>query len=547
MTYKNNKSRFSSSLLGALMLSTSALISTQAFAQSFDEGDLLVSEEDTGSNLNLTDYIVGEFGLVRANNGAVSRATTIYNVGVDVPWDWGRFYATYGGAEFQLDVTQKLRQPEYNPDNLPAKRTVTTKTDDTDLREAFVQANLGSYVTVSAGRQRNAWGQFELLSPATIMLPLNANFTSLVPNKLDLLQAQDQVKISIFPTSKIEISLYAMSNLRTDNSVDESAKTWLTPFNEINSDGRLAPIERDDQNEIDLQYEDTSDIEQTAVRVLFYPNWGTIGFTHHDGINAFIPLLHANVSSGDTTLFNNGREETTYFTSVGSGYEKDETYLYYPEGTLTAFEAAIPVGAWTWKVEFAQIEAYTGLDSVGGGSIHLSNESGFDRTNVANFVNAIYANTRDEKVRGNAVYKGTRTTSGIGFQYQGPTWNINVTALSLGEFEPVTEADKKIVEAYETLEAETDTPNDGSDFGTIPLINAFRTRGDEDQHRYGFSLGAVGIGFGIGGLYSYNFTETLSLGMGLGFVQLDTNQGSSDDYKTETEGFTTQTSLAWRF
>ncbi|MCH9845012.1 MAG: hypothetical protein K0U39_05840 [Alphaproteobacteria bacterium] len=552
MSARYNSTPFAMTIFASLIVASANLISVSALAQSFNEDDLLITDADDsgGSNLNFTDYITGEFGVINGGNAGVSKRSTVYNVGVDIPWDWGRIYATYGGVEFDLKITQELREsvrndPNQDTSDLPLERSITTSTKDVALREAFVQLNLSSSVTVEAGRQRNPWGQFELLSPATIMLPFNANFTSIVPNKLDLLYAQDQVAVKIFPTSKVEIGVYTIDGLSTDSSSDENALLWLQPSGKL-EDGKLVPIGQND--DITIDFKEEYEENQSALRLVFYPDWGTIGFTYHQGYNAFVPLLRAPIAAGNTDP--EGNPEITNI--VTPAYlDAENSYLYYPEGTNTALEISIPTGRFVWRLETAIVDSYSGVDQFGG-NIYLEatdRENGFSPDLVDNFLTLAREGDRNDPATGTALFKTRTNTSAVGFIYEGNEWTFNLTAILLGTPEPTTERGKQMLTLYKQLQAETSYSEEESSFGFAPLINGFRSRGDEDQHRYGFAVGAIGVGFGVGAIYGYKITEDINITGSLGFASLDLNGSSDSDYTTKDEfsGLTTQLSLSWKF
>ncbi len=553
MSARYNSTPFSVAIFASLIVASANLISVNALAQTFNEDDLLITDADDsgGSNLNFTDYITGEFGLINGGNAGVSKRSTVYNIGVDIPWDWGRIYATYGGVEFDLKITQELREsirndPNQDTSDLPLERSITTSTKDVGLREAFVQLNLGSSVTVEAGRQRNPWGQFELLSPATIMLPFNANFTSIVPNKLDLLYAQDQVAVKIFPTSKVEIGLYTIDGLSTDSSSDENAQLWLQPSNRLDENYQLVSI--GENEEFDFGFKEEYEKNQSAIRLVFYPDWGTIGFTYHQGYNAFVPLLRTPITAGDT----DPERDQPIQNVVASAYlDEENSYLYYAEGTNTAMEISIPTGRFIWRLETSIVDSYSGVDQFGGNIYLIAGdvENGFSPDLVNNFLTLAQEGDPNDPITGTALFKSRTNTSAFGFIYQGNEWVFNLTAIMLGTPEPTTERGKQMLELYKQLKAETANNEDDSSFGAVPLINGFRSRGDEDQHRYGFALGAVGVGFGIGAIYGYKITEDISINSSVGFASLNLNSTSDSDYENKDEfgGLTTQLSLTWRF
>ncbi len=516
-------------------------VQAQDFADFEGGDDLLISADEVSSGSSFTDYLIGEFGVARATAGAIERESTIYNIGVNVPFGFGKFYATYGGVESTITTTQTLAANKFNQDELPEERVIKTKTSETDLRDAFVQFNVGPYVTVSAGRLRNAWGQFELFSPALLLQPVNPNSTSLFPNKLDSIQPQDQVAVSIFPTSRIELSLYSMSSLRRDTSSEQNARNLISPYRDNYADKGRAT----------LNFEEITDPKQSATRLAYYPDWGVMAFTNHKGYDASIPLLRTPVVFN--SLFDNsdtfGADDFGYLDTLGyieTVYKNDsESYFYYPEGELTAFEISVPTGKWTWRLEVAEIESVKGLDG-SNGYMSLYAFDVFTAASVTEFLDASYAPTRNEKIRGTTLYESKTTTTAAGFQYSGAEWSFDVSILIFGEAEPLTADGARLVAAYKALEAQEQDETGGS-FGDFPLVNGFRKAGDEDQHTFGFTFGALAAGAGAAGIYSYNLTEDFSIGVSVGYVQTDTTASSGDTYETDNQGAGIQVSTAWRF
>ncbi len=533
-------------LTGVLLASTAllavALLPVPVMAQAFDEDDLLVTNADTSSGGgSFSDYIVGEFGLIRATNGAINRASTIYNVGVNVPFGFGKFYATYGGVESEISTTQTLRDGVAKSDGLPSEKIITTKTSVTELRDAFIQFDIGAYITLAAGRLRNAWGQFELFSPALSLQPVNVNSTSLFPSKLDAIQPQDQIKLSIFPTSRIELSLYSMSSFRRDLTAEENARNLISPYHD----------DYNNKQRITLDFQDPDNPKQSATRLAFYPNWGVMAFTRHKGYNASVPLLRTpvkfnNAINNDDALGN--ADVFGYVDKVGyieTVYQNDtESYLYYPEGELKAFEISVPIGKWTFRYEVAEIESISGLDGTNG-YLSIYAYDVLTKASVDEFIAASNAPTRDEELRGTTLFKSKTTTTAAGLQYKGSDWSFDVSVLRLDDPEPLNEDGKRLVAAFQTLENQQEQETGGS-FGNFPLVNGFRKSGDEDQHTYGFSMAVLERGAGALGIYSYNFTEDLSLGIAAGYVQVSA-ANSGDVYETTFQGLGVQVSTGWRF
>ncbi|MCH9844498.1 MAG: hypothetical protein K0U39_03230 [Alphaproteobacteria bacterium] len=525
---------------------------TSSYAQSFDEDfsfdeeSLLVDDADTTSTFDLRDYFIGEFGYNNAQNASAERIGATVNVGVDVPFQKGRFYLNYGATQSVLTLNQKLDDVVAQDPNLslPNTRTIDIENSQTVLKEGFVQHSISNFGTISVGRLRNAWGQFELYSPSAAMLPVNTTITSLIPSKLDFIYAQDQLKLSLFPNPKIEVQLYAMSDLRTDPALDTSFARWLGPAD--SDDGDFVNDDFNTNNISETLFNNqgselNQDTTQSALRLLLYPNWGTLGVTYHQGINGSEPILRAPVGrvQGDINPTNQQISE-----AIASEFkDKRETFFYYPEGTLFGLEVAIPVGAWTWRYEYAKIDSIEGLGF--NGTINLTDADGFTQGEA--FENAINSQARSPLLRGTSLYHATSDIQAFGFLYEQGAWYGSVMLLSRSLPEPKNSSDKEIVRLYEELEKETGITTTDP-ITTLPLISLFRSAGDNKQHRYGLNLGTVGGTGGIALIYRYNITESLNVALSAGQVDLSNGQNNNRYYKLEDDGgITTQFSLGWRF
>ena len=551
MLHSNNKLHyFSKYFICGILLWALPTINIHAQDEfSFSEEDLLVDDEATKSSFDISEYFIGEVGYNNAQNASVERIGAIANIGVDVPFANGRFYINYGATQSTITIDQEFnpgvaQDPNLDP-NLPSTRTIKIENEQNVLKEGFVQHAIGSYGTISVGRLRNAWGQFELYSPSAAMLPVNSTITSLIPNKLDFIYAQDQLKLSFFPTPKIELQLYSMDDLRTDPVVNTSFSRWLGPV-DIN-DNDFVQQDFNSDNVADTLVSTQGgplgqDTTQSAVRLLFYPNWGTLGITYHEGINGSEPLLRAPVRRVEGTV--NPINQITLSPEIISSEFKDkrQTFFFYPEGKLFGLEFSIPVGAWTWRYEYAKIDSIQGLGF--NGTINLISNGGFAQGEA--FEAAINSEARPLFMRGTSLYYATTDVQAFGFLYENGAWYGSVMLLSRALPEPKNASDKEVVRLYEALEKEANITDDS--ITSVPLISLFHTSGDNNQHRYGINLGAVGSGGGIALIYRYNITESLNLAISAGQVDLSNGQDSDRYYKIKDDGgTTTQFSLGWRF
>ena len=544
----------------AWLLLTTVIYSSPLHAQEYDF-DNFSFEPDILTNLSppqkkewqISDYLFGEIGFISASGGFAQRQSEFIDVGTDIQWDWGRFYANYGGVSYQVNVTQELDSDLEERDDRPREIEIKVRETDRDWREAFVQLNLGSAITVTAGRQRNAWGQFELLSPATLMQPFTANLISFIPSKLDLLHAQDQVKIAIFPTSKSEIQFYEMENIRTDRLADKSESDILTPaFGDFADEGKSLPLG-------DAQKQNTN---QKAVRLLFYPSWGVLGFTRQEGVFG-TPVLRAPVNcfnydyaddgggeddetpDYDCNNANNASDDVNFISSI---YDNDEeTYIFFAKSKLTAVELAVSFKNFTLRAETATLETLATPDFLGNVQLAAASDKVFSDENVTNFFNAIGDTSRGSQLQGTPLFPATLTINTAGITYYAPIWTFSLDIIQFDNITPTTEAGRKIRASYMALEEESEFPDDGIDINFFPLISAYRTAGDDDSHYYGGAFGVVGVGFGIGAIYNYRVNDDLSIGASIGWVDISVFEEDTGYSTKDPENPTLQFGVRWQF
>ncbi len=486
-------------------------------------GDALEQQDNSAT---ISNYIFGEVGYINAVTDFARRQSSFINVGVDAPWSWGRFYANYGGVEYKLTAEQELREGLTPNAERPKEIHIKLNVEDNDWRETFLQLNITSGMTLTVGRQRNSWGQFELFSPAALMQPLTANIISFIPSKVDLLHAQDQIKLAIFPNSKTEIQFYDMENIRTDKASDIGVAGILTP-RELGAMIKGRPLAMGDEQKQHTQ--------QKAVRLLFYPSWGTLGFTRHEGVNGLNPYLHAPVGQS---------EDGDVVASVFDN--RDDSYLFYAKGKLSAIELAVPVNRLTWRFEHSIIETLDSPANTGNIALKTEESNRFTQSKIDEFINAVNDTSRGGQLTGTPLFTATRTLTGIGVTYNGPVWTSSINAFFIGPYKPTSHAGRRINAAYDALEEESEDKRE-NDFGQFPLISAYRFAGDENQHRYGYALGVLGVGFGVGALYSYNVTDDFSLAGSLGYVDIS-GFDFDEEYEVKRSRLpTVQASIRWQF
>ena len=426
-----------------------------------------------------------------------------------------------------------------------SRKTIRVKGGDSDLRESFFEVNLGNHVELSVGKIRNAWGVSELFSPPVAVLPSRDDFTALVPSKVDFLEAQNQMRLTIFPTDKIEIELIAFGQVKNNKSTEINFQETLT----LSDSGAFVDddVEGNDFIERKLRYNRSEQVSKNrnpkSARVIFYPRWGQYGFTYYKGLSSFSPLLRSEIMGSEILVSNT-------FTN------DEESYLYYPDAEMLAFEFQADRGNFTYRIEHAQIDTTLGVNF--NGNIFLfpkEQDKTFTQSKVDEFLNAIGstnaknsapATRKNQLLAGTGLYEGQLDLTALGLIHKGKKWTKNFALIRFDRKAKNAEG-RRILKAYDALKKESSEFD--FDFEYLPLFLITTKSGDRDQHQHGYALGVIGIGFGLGGFYNYNINDHLSFGMGLGYMDISDDIGFADpDYKTDGEGLpTVQANLAIKF
>ena len=525
----------------------------------FDADSLLVGDEATKSTFKLSDYIFGEYGVVELGASGYQRSSTIYSLGVKVPWDWGRAFVSYGGSSYELSIQQVKREGVTLPPLFPNRRAFTTVVDYQDVREASLEIDIGKYAKLTTGKVRNSWGVFEAYTPSMLILPQTRTVTSILPSKVDLMQAQEQVSLSIFPRRGLEIQIYQFGDIEGDPIEEETRKLlFITGPAKEDSDaivgtgtienpefpagaiGGIGGVQTRKAGSTVTGETGSYDATSQAFRLLAYPSWGKFGFTYFKGRDGSKSLLHTSIG------FDPVREAVRNVASDS----RDQDYIFYPEATMTSFEVEIPISTkWTFRFETAITDTVRGLGQ--DGKIYLQS-AGFADTRyipadetpatptaaVNGFLDGVINNAGRGNLKGTILYKAQQTSTATGFIYKGAKWTSGVAMFQLTKPTPATNLDKQVVESYQVLYNQANQNTYFIDTGdretlVLPLLGTTRTFGEEGQHRVGALSGLVGATFGAGLFYSYAFSEDLSLSFFSG--PTDIEESASEFYVNEDE------------
>ena len=415
-----------------------------------------VIEEDDGYARSSTDKFFGTAAATVSNGSSHQVSYQALEIGYDTRFarERGRFYFSGIGTntDVELDLELKDSARRDNQDMLPQTRTREIDEDDFDVRDAFIQYDLTDDLVFSFGRRRVTWGQFDLLSPVNLALPLTPQTAELTSGKIDTMVPQDQVALSWFPGERVEIQAYYFASTQIDWLVEDvlEGDDTETIYNGMVPD------------EVAADQEDFEDHEHYAARVLFYFDWGTLGLTYHDGqdslaFNSDLATLECNDASPgaggcDLAQAINVRRHTDL-----------------PDAESYGLELAIPAGKWVYKFEVLHQETVTDLE---GFSIRGDAAGG-----VRNYLNRVITDN------GGRLYLPVdRTYFAIGADSDRDNWRFNLSLVGLSE----SYDDDDLIDAEE---AEFDR-----DRGSVvfPAVNIARYIGGDKQKELGFIGGFLG-------------------------------------------------------
>ena len=242
--------------------------------------------EDGG--FDIWEYLDMELVALVSSGGSFTRSATK----VEVSWNqsFGRSSLTAGvefldkSAAVEAELTPRLQeQCAGNRDLLDEDEKELcdepTRTLDLDvegrlrLSELYFNWVPRDGLEVGVGLSPLSWGQFLLLSPVNFMLPQNLG-ADLGLSRGTLQYAQPHLSLRWTPTDRLELGVYHFTRVEIDPilAVVDAAL--------FNADSETKVSERQAYNWL-------ADKTQTAIRVLYRPDWGALGVTYLDGVNHF--------------------------------------------------------------------------------------------------------------------------------------------------------------------------------------------------------------------------------------------------------------------
>jgi len=470
------KHRIVAGLIPAFILAAALSAAESARAQ------IVIEERDSAGGRAWSDNFFGEAGFTAAAGSSHQRSFASVEVGYDGRFagDRGRIYlsAIAGQSDIELDLELKQSAQDNNRGDAPQEITLEEDDSDVDLSDAYIQYAAGDFV-LTAGRARVSWGQFNLVSPVNLALPVTPQSNEASVRKVNLLVPQDQASFSWFPHERVEVQGYHFFSTNIDSLVEEVTRkrgsdrmvSWGDIMDGMGTMGEVgmdAPTDR----------RDLTRHSHNAMRLMFYPDWGTMGFTWHEGRKALA------FSSNLATLH---RPDGTDINSNTNNVFNVRRHVDFPEADNFGFEVAIPAGQWTWKFEMLYQETEVDLE---GYSIAM----GPSPTGLLAAYETYFDAIIDDNA-GKLYIPVDRYIFGIGAESDRDDWRFDFNLFAIDD--RFDSQGQRLIDLEKAAGFDTDR-----DTLVFPAVSVARYLGGDKSREAGVLAGFLGAYFGVSAYYT---------------------------------------------
>lgn len=451
--------------------------------------------------------------------------------------DFGSFRLVLEGLAEAAKITikQKLNQnycvhSVNNCSKYAKERSLTHKKSQGKLEEAYVAYEANSVVTLSGGKKKVIWGQFEPFSPSNFAFPLNLVSTGVKFSKFKSALGQNFVGVNLYPTSFMSLEAYFFPQITADDIATKSVTGGRTDYGQ-------PKIINPTKNNINLEDKTVKGSipsgkkgHQYGGRILFYTGWGTLGVSAFNGYDTLNPLSFRVIkklkdSNGTDFTFGANTAATATAPAVKNnfrGFDNGKNYYYtttlpsFGRQRMVSLELAIPYGQFIFKAEWARYDK----------TVAISN---YDSAVISPILNGATAppgyqgnyNDAQEFVKwindnndGRLYAPATQDFVAVGFDYNSDSWLINFALFNSSE--SVKPKYKRIVDLQKTA---FPLHKDSSAASTFPLVNVVYYHNSDKSNLTGLAAGIIGNGSGVALYHSREFLESITLGVALQAVQ----------------------------
>ena len=508
--------RASSFTAAAVLAAVLLTLSCAARAQQTSGGMVVIGEGVEESASFFEKYMFGTIGVDAFLGSPVSRNLAAAHLGVDYPFaigegSGGRLYIEGGYANRSVSLEQERVAPLDSESDKPQTRELEVSTSGAELREAYLQYDLADNLSLSVGYQKPIWGQFDIVSPVNLLLPLEFQSDDLSFEKSAYRMPQPGISAAVFPHERLEVSGYWFSGTNLDplyeeilNDADGGDNDVFVPGADL---GRIEARPR--------PREDVSGYDAHAARAVWYGDSLTFGLTYYKGRNTLfafdeLPLVEKVAQRG------------------GTAYNVIERSLL-PSSQAMGFELSAPSGRWTWKGEAFYMRTQTDLNELRWESFPSTDQSTESRARRDLFEWIVDENG------GRGYVDIDLLMIGAGFDAVYDRWRFGASAFALNTMlgDQAEEADRLVQAAYSS--------DEGVGMSTVFLPNAYVFR-DFDAERTrtlgvvgGFAGPFLGLSTFYSSMWSDNWRWTTSLEYTVAMSDELLNELNSDSGEYELE------------
>ncbi|MDI9347341.1 MAG: hypothetical protein QM538_02440 [Methylacidiphilales bacterium] len=390
-----------------------------------------------------------------------------------------------------------------------AKETLRTN-------EFYLKAN-GDIVEFVLGKEKLAWGQFDLFSPVDLNLPFDFSDTSLKLTKVENRLPLTHMRLSLYPNESTELSIYYFPDIERDeitSALDGDITFTRYNITDTNISGSAAKTASSSDTSIVQKKLKLKGREQAAFRMVFRDTV-TVGITYFQGFWGFsanelrtivegIPL---NNVAGGTTIGNT----PIYQTELKKDYNEVRTLgieLAVPVDDNSTFKAELlyfldPV--FSGDIDLPQCASlnqfvqYNNSDRYKGCSLSVIGGVSQRDVDTLNFITSANKNR--------LYLESNFTIFALGVDYLSEDWNVFFSMF--GFFYQHSKEAKRA----EQLGAELNDAIIG------PSLVAKYTFGQQRDHSTTFVLGSIGVAAGISIAYNYQMAEGAIFILGFEAIQ----------------------------
>ena len=463
-------------------------VSLAATAGAASASDVVIKGEIGGEPESpVGSSLFGSIGADAFLGDQVSRRFAAARLGFDTPFTVGggagRVFVeggvAYRSASIEQKKTDRGRREEPNE---PETRTIDVDASGAELREAYVQYNPTESTGLSLGYQRPVWGQFDVVSPVNLLLPIEFQSNDLAWEKSSYRMPQPTVSATLFATERLEFTGYWFAGTNLDPLHKEILNEGGA--NEVYVAGELDKTETRARPRKSF-----SDYHAGAARLVWYGDGLTLGMTYYSGRNTLfaadsLPLVEPAVRQ----------------TSGGDDYDAysviDRTAL--PKSTAFGVELSIPSGRWTWKAEAFRMSTETDI-----GGLRPDTVLSAQGTNTDQARSNLYQWILNEN--GGKGYADIDVLMmGAGFDAVFDRWRFGAAAFTFN-----TSLGANAEEANRLMRAAYPGEDDAIDSDTVWLPNFYLIRDfdDERTRSTGLIAGFAGPFLGVSAFYTGSWLE----------------------------------------